>query len=75
VNKLRWSAAACAVNVAMQQRAVEREHLRKEREERKQKLEQEKLVLPLRPVYIIYFSVYKLYDAGATMLMIIMARR
>jgi len=35
----------CVTDVAMQQRAAERERLRKEREERKQKLEQEKLVL------------------------------
>jgi len=35
-----------AVRVAMKQRAAEREHLRKEREEKKRKLEQEKLVLP-----------------------------
>ena len=39
-----------AVGVAMQQRAAERERLRKEREERKQKLEQEKLVLLLQAV-------------------------
>jgi len=35
------------VVIAMKQRAAERERLKKEREERKQKLEQEKLVLPL----------------------------
>jgi len=41
----------CAVDVAMQQRAAERERLRKEREERKQKLEQEKLVLFIADYY------------------------
>jgi len=35
------------VVIAMKQRAAERERLKKEREERKQMLEQEKLVLPL----------------------------
>jgi len=42
----------CAVDEGMQQRAAERERLRKEREERKQKLEQEKLVLLLQAVCI-----------------------
>ena len=38
----------CIVDAAMQQRAAERERLRKEREERKRKLEHEKLVLLLQ---------------------------
>ena len=45
-----------AVVVAMQQRAAERECLRKEREERKQKLELEKLVLSLQAIYILLSS-------------------